>query len=65
MRRPGPDASWASMSTRRMDFGDPLRIARGFGLGEERSPLAVGRKDEIDERFRAALVDAAEPGACG
>ena len=36
-----------------LDFGDPMRIVRGLGLGQQLRALGVGGKHDLDEAFGA------------
>ena len=35
-----------------LDFGDPVRIVRGFGFLQQRIALEVGLQHDLDQAFR-------------
>ena len=67
-RRPRRRGMGVDVDETGVDFGDALRVARGFRFGHQRRALRIGRKHEVDEALRSAgrfLLDAAEPRALG
>ncbi len=55
----------ADIGEPRLDVGDPVRIARRLGLGEQARAFLVGGEDEIDQRRRARPALPARRGRAG
>jgi hypothetical protein len=44
----------ADIDQPRLDFGDPVGVLRGFGLGEKSGALGIGGEHHVEQRFRPA-----------